>query len=67
DAEVKRIVEYCYDRAKGVIKDQFETVKEIAMALLTKETLQGEELKSYLSKIQVEKAPKDITAVQPTS
>jgi cell division protease FtsH len=54
DAEVKRIMEESYDRAKDVIKSQKNTVLEIANILLEKETLQGEELKKYLAKIKTE-------------
>ncbi len=52
DAEVERIVRKCYERAKNVIKEQKDVVLEIANVLLTKETLQGEELKKYLSKVK---------------
>ena len=52
DAEVERIVRKCYERAKNVIKEQKDVVLEIANVLLTKETLQGDELKKYLSKIK---------------
>ncbi len=52
DAEVERIVRKCYQRAKNVIKEQKDVVLEIANVLLTKETLQGDELKKYLSKIK---------------
>ncbi len=54
DEEVKRIIEESYDRAKQVITNQKDTVLEIANALLKKETLQGDELKKYLKKINVE-------------
>ncbi len=55
DAEVKRIVETNYKRAKAVIKEQMDTVMTIANVLLKKETLQGEELKKYLKLVKVEK------------
>ncbi len=55
DAEVKRIVEEAHKRAKQVIRDQKDTVLEIANVLLEKETLQGDELKEYLAKVKVEK------------
>ncbi len=54
DAEVKRIIEECYSRAKKVLEDQKKVVLEIANVLLEKETLQGKELKEYLAKIKVE-------------
>ncbi len=54
DAEVKRIVETCYKRAKDVLIEQKDTVLEIAHTLLEKETLQGEELKNLLAKVKKE-------------
>jgi cell division protease FtsH len=54
DAEVKRIIETCYARAKQVLTEQKDTVLEIAHTLLEKETLQGEELKNLLGKIKKE-------------
>ncbi len=54
DAEVKRIVETCYKHAKDVLKEQKDTVLEIAHTLLKKETLQGEELKNLLAKVKKE-------------
>jgi cell division protease FtsH len=65
DAEVKRIVEYCYGRARNVVKDQFEIIKTIALALLEKETLQGKELKDYLNTIKVENRKNNSNIVQP--
>ncbi len=54
DAEVKRIIEECYSRAKKVLREQKKIVLEIANVLLKKETLQGKELKEYLAKIKIE-------------
>lgn len=54
DAEVKRIVETCYKHAKDVLKEQKDTVLEIAHTLLEKETLQGKELKNLLAKVKKE-------------
>lgn len=54
DSEVRKIVENCYERAKKVIENQIHIVKDIASALLEKETLQGEELRSFLALIKVE-------------
>jgi cell division protease FtsH len=54
DAEVKKIVESCYEKAKKVIKDQLEVINLISETLTEKETLQGEELKKFLNMIKVE-------------
>jgi cell division protease FtsH len=54
DAEVKKIVESCYEKAKRVIKAQNKVTQLIAETLKDKETLQGEELKKFLNMIKVE-------------
>ncbi len=54
DAEVKKIVESCYEKAKKVIKSQLEVINLITNTLIDKETLQGEELKKFLNMIKVE-------------
>lgn len=54
DAEVKKIVESCYEKAKRVIKNQIKVTRLIAETLKDKETLQGEELKKFLDMIKVE-------------
>jgi cell division protease FtsH len=54
DAEVKKIIESCYEKAKKVIKSQLEVIDLITNTLIDKETLQGEELKKFLNMIKVE-------------
>jgi len=54
DAEVKKIVESCYEKAKRVIKNQIKVTQLIAETLKDKETLQGEELKKFLDMIKEE-------------
>ncbi|PIW10384.1 MAG: cell division protein FtsH [Caldiserica bacterium CG17_big_fil_post_rev_8_21_14_2_50_35_7] len=54
DAEVKKIVESCYEKAKRVIKNQIKVTQLVAETLKDKETLQGEELKKFLDMIKVE-------------
>jgi len=55
DAEVKKIIETSYEKAKLLIEKQLDTVMTVTNALLEKETLQGEELKKYLSLVKKEK------------
>ncbi|HET6984148.1 MAG TPA: cell division protein FtsH, partial [Myxococcaceae bacterium] len=44
DAEVREIVVGCYDRAKKLLTDNFETLKRIADALMEYETLEAEDV-----------------------
>jgi cell division protease FtsH len=39
DAEVKRIIEYAYERAKAVLKENMDLLHSVARALLDRETL----------------------------
>ncbi len=52
DAEVKKIVEDSYSKAKNVLKENMDPVQEITDILLEKETLQGDELKELLAKVK---------------
>jgi cell division protease FtsH len=52
DAEVKKIVEDSYSKAKNVLKQNMDPVQEITDILLEKETLQGDELKELLAKVK---------------
>ncbi len=54
DAEVKHFVEYAYNKAKKVIEINRSLVEEIVSVLKVKETLQGDELKNYLSRVKRE-------------
>ncbi len=48
DAEVKRIVQDAYDRAKLFLKENMDTLHRISEALLDRETLNGEEIEKLM-------------------
>lgn len=48
DREVRRIVESCYERAMGLIKERLGTLHRLAEELLQKEVLDGKELQALL-------------------
>lgn len=48
DKEVKRIIEYCYGRAKKIIEEHIDELHRVAEALLKRESLDGEEIKILL-------------------
>ena len=54
DAEVRRFVEIAYDKAKKVIEANRALILKIVEVLKVKETLQGDELRSYLSEVKKE-------------
>ena len=50
DAEVKKIVDTGYERAKKVLTEKIEDLHKLAKALLTYETLSGEEIENLINK-----------------
>jgi cell division protease FtsH len=48
DKEVKRIVDEMYGRAKGILEDKIDVLHAMANALLERETLDAEEIKTLL-------------------
>jgi cell division protease FtsH len=50
DAEVKKIVDAGYQRAKKILTEKLDDLHKIAKALLTYETLSGEEIKDLIYK-----------------
>ncbi|CAN1594108.1 HflB ATP-dependent Zn proteases [Candidatus Pelagibacterales bacterium] len=48
DSEVKKIVEAGYDRAKKILAEKVEELHKVSKALLTYETLSGEEIKKIV-------------------
>ena len=50
DAEIKKFVEMGYERAKKVLKEKIDDLHKLAKALLTYETLTGEEIENIVTK-----------------
>ena len=50
DAEVKKIVDAGYQRAKKILTEKLDDLHKLAKALLTYETLSGEEIKNLIFK-----------------
>ncbi len=49
DKEVKQLLEQCYQTAKQTLTDNRELLDEIALYLLNKETITGDELMAYVN------------------
>jgi cell division protease FtsH len=50
DAEVKKIIEKGYDRARAVLTEKIDDLHKIAKALLVYETLSGDEIRDLILK-----------------
>ena len=48
DAEVRQLLQSCYEDSKQMLRDNRETLDEIALFLLTKETITGDEFMAFL-------------------
>ena len=48
DAEIKKIVDAGYNRAKKILTEKIEDLHKLAKALLIYETLSGEEIKDLI-------------------
>jgi cell division protease FtsH len=48
DAEVRRIIDECYDRAKKILKENLDKLKKLSGVLLEKEVLESEEIKQIV-------------------
>ena len=51
DAEVKKIVDKGYERAKNVLTEKIDDLHKLAKALLIYETLSGDEIRDLIQKI----------------
>ena len=54
DKEVKALLERCYNEAKQILTEKRELLDEIALYLLNKETITGDELMSFIHAEQVD-------------
>ena len=60
DSEIRKIVDKGYDRAKKVLTDKIEDLHKLAKALLTYETLSGEEIEELINKDVYPKGKEDL-------
>ena len=60
DAEIRELLSSCYAEACQMLRDNREHLDEIALFLLTKETITGDEFMSFL------KEPEELPASEPT-
>lgn len=60
DAEIRELLGKCYEESCQMLRDNREHLDEIALFLLTKETITGDEFMSFL------KEPEELPASNPT-
>ena len=67
DAEVRRIIEETYTRAKQILQDRLEDLHTVAKGLLEYETLTGDEIKALLRGERPVRTPYEEPEPQPQS
>jgi cell division protease FtsH len=67
DAEVKRIIDECFERAKKTISNDREILTRISEVLVERETLSGEELKQMMSDFDHEREMSSGDSLSPAS
>ena len=50
DAEIRKIIDQGYDKARKVLTEKIDDLHKLAKALLTYETLTGEEIENLINK-----------------
>ena len=63
DAEVRELLLRCYEESKQMLRDNRETLDEIALFLLTKETITGEEFMAFLKKPEELPQPEEVPEI----
>jgi cell division protease FtsH len=56
DAEVRRIIESCYDRGKQILKENWDKVERMVASLLEYETVEADEVRAILDGVPYERA-----------
>ena len=49
DSEIQKLLESCYEKAKQILREHRELLDEVALYLLQKETITGDELMTYVN------------------
>ncbi len=71
DEEIQRLLSACYETAKKILRENRELLDEIALYLLQKETITGDELMAYVNasnkRLEDGSQPEDGDAPQPAA
>ena len=60
DKEIRKLVDEGYNHAKKILTDKIEDLHKIAKALLTYETLTGEEIEDIINKNKYPESKQDL-------
>jgi cell division protease FtsH len=67
DEEISRIVEEAYQNARSILKDQKGNLDRLAKILLEKESIEGDELKEFVSEVKTALEQRDLSAILSTA
>jgi len=63
DEEISRIVEEAYQNARSILKDQKGNLDRLAKVLLEKESVEGDELKDFISEVKAGRDQRDLSKI----
>ena len=63
DEEISRIIEEAYQNARSILKDQKGNLDRLAKILLEKESIEGEELKNFVSEVKAGRDQRDLSKI----
>ncbi len=61
DEEVSRIIEEAYQNARSILKDQKKNLARLAGILLEKESIEGDELKDFVSTLKTDRGQRELS------
>jgi cell division protease FtsH len=65
DAEVRRIIERCYEQGREILKTHWEKVEQMVKSLLENETVEAEEVRAILEGRPFDRSPGGTDVVTP--
>ncbi len=63
DEEITRIIEETYQDTRSILKDQRENLERLARILLEKESIEGDELKTFAAKVKAGQGRRELSTI----
>ncbi len=63
DEEITRIIEEAYQNTRSILKDQRENLERLARVLLEKESIEGDELKTFIAEIKAGQGQRELSTI----
>jgi cell division protease FtsH len=63
DEEITRIIEEAYQATRSILKDQRENLERLARILLEKESIEGDELKTFIAEVKANHGHRELANI----